>query len=137
MLFDKFQSMADFQTELAEREVTPFGAVTEKILSATEGIVEGHQVILAGGLEVRVGTDSPADPRPEIAPSSEAASVKPMEIPAPIEAARPMRKVFHVSPVAKAAAKMGASVETEPSISPARPGCTQVSTNWRWAVRAS
>ena len=48
MLFDKFQSMADFQTELAEREVTPFGAVTEKILSATEGIVEGHQVILAG-----------------------------------------------------------------------------------------
>ncbi len=48
MLFDKFQSMADFQAELAEREVTPFGAVTEKLLSATEGIVEGHKVILAG-----------------------------------------------------------------------------------------
>lgn len=48
MLFDKFQSMADFQAELAEREVTPFGAVTEKILSATEGIVEGRKVILAG-----------------------------------------------------------------------------------------
>lgn len=48
MLFDKFQTMADFQAELAEREVTPFGAVTEKILSPTEGIVEGHKVILAG-----------------------------------------------------------------------------------------
>ena len=48
MLFDKFQTMADFQAELAERQVTPFGAVTEKILSATEGIVEGHRVILAG-----------------------------------------------------------------------------------------
>lgn len=48
MLFDKFQAMADFQAELAEREVTPFGAVTEKILSATEGIVEGRKVILAG-----------------------------------------------------------------------------------------
>ena len=48
MLFDKFQAMADFQAELAERQVTPFGAVTEKILSATEGIVEGHKVILAG-----------------------------------------------------------------------------------------
>lgn len=48
MLFDKFQTMADFQAELAERQVTPFGAVTEEILSATEGIVEGHRVILAG-----------------------------------------------------------------------------------------
>ena len=48
MLFDKFQAMADFQAELAQRQVTPFGAVTEKILSATEGIVEGRQVILAG-----------------------------------------------------------------------------------------
>ena len=47
-LFDKFQSMADFQAELAEREVRPFGAVTEKIISATEGIVEGRRVILAG-----------------------------------------------------------------------------------------
>ena len=48
MLFDKFQSMADFQAELAQRDVAPFGAVTEEILSATEGIVQGHQVILAG-----------------------------------------------------------------------------------------
>ena len=48
MLFDKFQTMADFQTELAERKVEPFGAVTEKILSATEGVVQGRKVILAG-----------------------------------------------------------------------------------------
>lgn len=48
MLFDKFQTMADFQAELAQREVTPFGAVTEEILSATTGIVQGKEVILAG-----------------------------------------------------------------------------------------
>lgn len=48
MLFDKFRTMADFQAELAEREVVPFGAVTERILSSTEGIVEGRRVILAG-----------------------------------------------------------------------------------------
>lgn len=48
MLFDKFQEMAAFQSELAERGVTPFGAVTEEIISATEGVVEGRRVILAG-----------------------------------------------------------------------------------------
>jgi len=48
MLFDKFQEMAAFQSELAQRGVTPFGAVTEEIVSATEGIVEGRRVILAG-----------------------------------------------------------------------------------------
>jgi len=48
MLFDKFQTMADFQAELAERDVAPFGAVTEQILSATEGMVQGRKVILAG-----------------------------------------------------------------------------------------
>jgi 8-amino-7-oxononanoate synthase len=48
MLFDKFKTMAEFQSELAEREVAPFGAVTEELLSATEGVVQGKQVILAG-----------------------------------------------------------------------------------------
>ena len=48
MLFDKFQTMADFQAELADRDVQPFGAVTEEILSATEGVVQGRKVILAG-----------------------------------------------------------------------------------------
>ncbi|WP_455235196.1 serine palmitoyltransferase [Thiogranum longum] len=47
-LLDKFQAMAQLQAELDELGVTPFGAVTEKILSATEGIVNGHKVILAG-----------------------------------------------------------------------------------------
>ena len=64
------------------------------------------------------------DPRPESTPSSWAASVKPMEMPAPTEADRPTRKVCQVSCVAKAAAKIGASVDTEPSIKPARPGWT-------------
>ncbi len=48
MLFDKFQTMADFQAELAELGVAPFGAVTEKVLSSTEGLVQGRRVILAG-----------------------------------------------------------------------------------------
>jgi 8-amino-7-oxononanoate synthase len=48
MLFDKFQTMANFQRELAAREVEPFGAVTEQLLSATEGVVQGRKVILAG-----------------------------------------------------------------------------------------
>tara|TARA_R110002110_G_scaffold205066_1_gene416667 strand:+ start:60079 stop:61281 length:1203 start_codon:yes stop_codon:yes gene_type:complete len=48
MLFDKFKPMADFQAELKERHVAPFGAVTEEILSATEGVVQGRKVILAG-----------------------------------------------------------------------------------------
>ncbi len=48
MLFDKFKTMADFQAELAARDVAPFGAVTEQLLSATEGIVQGRRVILAG-----------------------------------------------------------------------------------------
>ena len=48
MLFDKFQTMANFQAELAARHVKPFGAVTEEILSATEGVVQGRRVILAG-----------------------------------------------------------------------------------------
>ena len=48
MLFDKFQAMADFQAELSSRDVKPFGAITDEILSATEGVVQGRRVILAG-----------------------------------------------------------------------------------------
>ncbi len=47
-LFDKFKPMAEFQAELAAREVVPFGAVTEQMLSATEAVVSGRRVILAG-----------------------------------------------------------------------------------------
>ncbi|MEQ8516407.1 MAG: aminotransferase class I/II-fold pyridoxal phosphate-dependent enzyme [Chromatocurvus sp.] len=48
MLFDKFQAMADFQAELSSHDVKPFGAITEEIISATEGVVQGRRVILAG-----------------------------------------------------------------------------------------
>ena len=80
---------------------------------------------------------SRGEPRPVSEPSSERASAKPMLIPAPMEAARPTRKVCKLFWVAKAAANSGASVETEPSINPARPGCTYCSTNMRWRVSSS
>jgi 8-amino-7-oxononanoate synthase len=47
-LFDKFQPIIDVRAELQDLGIMPFGAVTEKILSSTEGIVNGHRVILAG-----------------------------------------------------------------------------------------
>ena len=47
-LFDKFQPIVEIRAELASLGVMPFGAVTEKLLSATEAIVNGHKVILAG-----------------------------------------------------------------------------------------
>lgn len=47
-LFDKFKPIIDIRSELQALGVMPFGAVTEKILSPTEGIVNGHKVILAG-----------------------------------------------------------------------------------------
>ena len=47
-LFDKFQPIIDIRAELDRAGIMPFGAVTEKILSSTEAIVNGHRVILAG-----------------------------------------------------------------------------------------
>ncbi len=47
-LFDKFQPIVDIQAELSTLGIMPFGAVTEKLLSPTEAIVDGHKVILAG-----------------------------------------------------------------------------------------
>jgi len=47
-LFDKFKPIVDIRTELDRVGIMPFGAVTEEILSPTEGIVNGHKVILAG-----------------------------------------------------------------------------------------
>ena len=47
-LFDKFQPIIDIRAELEQLGVMPFGAVTEKFLSPTEGIVNGLKVILAG-----------------------------------------------------------------------------------------
>ena len=47
-LFDKFQPIIEIRAELQKLGIMPFGAVTEKFLSATEAIVNGHKVILAG-----------------------------------------------------------------------------------------
>ncbi len=47
-LFDKFKPIIDIRAELDHLGVMPFGAVTEKFLSPTEGVVNGHEVILAG-----------------------------------------------------------------------------------------
>jgi len=47
-LFDKFEPIVEIRAELQKLGIMPFGAVTEKILSATEAIVNGHKVILAG-----------------------------------------------------------------------------------------
>ena len=76
-------------------------------------------------------------PRPESLPSSDSASAKPIEMPAPIEAASPTTKAFHVLWVAKAAANTGASVDTEPSIRPTRPGWMICRTNRRRSFSAS
>ena len=68
-------------------------------------------------------------PRPVRLPLSDSASANAIEMPAPSDAAIPTRNAFHDWPVAKAAANTGASVDTEPSISPARPGWITRSTN--------
>ncbi|MEA2094504.1 MAG: aminotransferase class I/II-fold pyridoxal phosphate-dependent enzyme [Pseudomonadota bacterium] len=47
-LFDKFKPIVDIRAELETVGIMPFGAVTEKLLSVTEAIVNGHKVILAG-----------------------------------------------------------------------------------------
>ena len=47
-LFDKFKPILDIRAELETLGIMPFGAVTEKLLSSTEAIVNGHKVILAG-----------------------------------------------------------------------------------------
>ena len=52
-----------------------------------------------------------------------------MLMPAPTLAARPTRNVAQLLCVANAAQNNGASVETEPSIKPARPGCTTCNRN--------
>ena len=47
-LFDKFHSVAALRQDLAELGMVPFGVVTERLLSATEGIINGRPTILAG-----------------------------------------------------------------------------------------
>ena len=64
-----------------------------------------------------------ADPRPVSVPSSDSASENPMLIPAPSAVARPTNSAAW-EPDSSAAAKIGASVDSVPSISPTSPGCT-------------
>src|SRR5205809_1048633 len=63
-------------------------------------------------------------PRPVSSPLSESPSENAMLMPAPVAEAIPTRNVVVELCVAKAVAKMGARVETDPSMRRARPGCT-------------
>ena len=47
-LFEKFNRYDEMRSYFEERGTMPFGAVTERSLSSTEAIVNGHRVILAG-----------------------------------------------------------------------------------------
>lgn len=47
-LFEKFQPLAATRIQLAAFGTLPIGVVTEQIVSATEGFIEGRRVILAG-----------------------------------------------------------------------------------------
>jgi len=47
-LFDKFSQYSEIDRRFSDWDTMPFGAVTEKVLSPTEAIVSGKQVILAG-----------------------------------------------------------------------------------------
>ena len=47
-LFDKFRSIAAARQDLVELGIVPFGVVTERLLSATEGVINGKPTILAG-----------------------------------------------------------------------------------------
>lgn len=47
-LFDKFQPLAQLRADLQASAAQPFGATTEKLFSATEGIINGRRAILAG-----------------------------------------------------------------------------------------
>lgn len=47
-IFDKFKPLAAARENLLKTGVMPFGVVTERVLSATEGIVDGRHTILAG-----------------------------------------------------------------------------------------
>jgi 8-amino-7-oxononanoate synthase len=47
-LLDKFSVFSHLREDLLQHGILPFGVVTERILSPTEGIVQGRKTILAG-----------------------------------------------------------------------------------------
>jgi len=110
-----------------DRADEPFDAFLLEVLADFQVSIPEYGVIRAATPPIVVITPqipprNHGEPRPVKDPSSESASAKPMEMPAPMDAASPTRKVDQLLCVANAAAKSGASVETEPSIKPARPG---------------
>src|SRR6266567_6698071 len=68
-------------------------------------------------------------PRPVRSPVSDSPSEKAMLTPAPRAVAAPVKKAVSGRWVAKATAKMGARVDSDPSISPLSAGWTRVSRN--------
>lgn len=47
-IFDKFRALAAARESLLERGASPFGVVLEKVISATEAVIDGRPTILAG-----------------------------------------------------------------------------------------
>ena len=47
-LMDKFNVVADIRRELDEIGIDPFGVQIERVLSPTEGVIQGRPTILAG-----------------------------------------------------------------------------------------
>src|SRR5208337_991918 len=98
-------------------EMTPSSTITTAIATAiayqNDGIRNGSvcpippAVVISPQMPPLIN----GAPRPVRLPLSDSASAKPMEIPAPTEAAIPTRKVCHVLPDANAAANTGARVE--------------------------
>ena len=68
---------------------------------------------------------------------SDKPSAKAMDMPTPTAAAKPTKNAVRDLCVANAVAKFGASVETEPSISPASAGCTNRKMNAGSSLRTS
>ena len=66
-------------------------------------------------------------PRPVRSPVSDSPSEKAMLTPAPIAVASPARNAYRGWWVASATAKIGASVDSDPSINPVIAGCTRFS----------
>jgi len=69
-------------------------------------------------------------PRPVSSPVSERPSEKAIEIAAPIEVARPAANAYSGLWLTSATEKIGASVESEPSIRPTMAGWTRCSRKW-------
>jgi len=107
-LADVERQHSELAESLERRELTSKVRAEEEVTGRRMFVLQVIQPGLAGLIIGR--------PRPVSEPSSESASAKAIEIPAPTEAAKPTRKASHVLCVAKAAAKIGASVETEPSV---------------------